>query len=93
MSGALLGLALAVPLMMLVACLWPAKRALVPGWLAIAPVPALLAALGAPDGELALPQALLGLRLALNTPAAVLLGCAALLWIAGGVYATAGQGR
>jgi formate hydrogenlyase subunit 3/multisubunit Na+/H+ antiporter MnhD subunit/outer membrane lipoprotein SlyB len=72
MSGALLGLALAVPLMMLVACLWPAKRALVP-----------------PDGELALPQALLGLRLALNTPAAVLLGCAALLWIAGGVYATA----
>jgi multicomponent Na+:H+ antiporter subunit A len=89
MSGALLGLALAVPLVMLVACLWPAKRAHLPGWLAVAPVPALLAALGAPDGELALPQALLGLRLALNTPAAVLLGCAALLWIAGGVYATA----
>jgi formate hydrogenlyase subunit 3/multisubunit Na+/H+ antiporter MnhD subunit len=89
MTGALLGLALAVPLVLLVACLWPAKRARVPGFLALAPVPALLAALGAPHGELALPQALLGLRLALDTPAALLLGCAALLWIVGGAYATA----
>jgi formate hydrogenlyase subunit 3/multisubunit Na+/H+ antiporter MnhD subunit/outer membrane lipoprotein SlyB len=88
-GGALLGLALAVPLVMLVACLWPAKRAMVPGWLAVAPVPALLAALGAPQGELALPQALLSLRLALDGPASVLLGCAALLWIVGGFYATA----
>jgi multicomponent Na+:H+ antiporter subunit A len=89
MSGLLLGLALAVPLVMLLACLWPAKRALVPGFLAFAPVPALLAAFGAPHGKLALPQALLGLQLALDTPAAVLLGCVALLWIVGGAYATA----
>ena len=57
--------------------------------LAFAPVPALAAALLASGGTLALPQALLRLRFALDVPGALLLGVAALLWIAGGAYASA----
>jgi formate hydrogenlyase subunit 3/multisubunit Na+/H+ antiporter MnhD subunit len=58
--------------------------------LPLAPVPALIAALVAPDGAtLVLPQTLLGLTLTLDTPGAMLLGTAALLWIAAGIYAHA----
>jgi formate hydrogenlyase subunit 3/multisubunit Na+/H+ antiporter MnhD subunit len=89
MSGALLGLALAVPLGMLAACLSPRARERMPAWLAVAPAPALLAALLAPGGAVALPPALLRIRLALDVPSAVLLGVAALLWMVGGLYATA----
>ena len=85
----LLGAALALPLAMLLACLSSRLRMRMPTLLAIAPVPALAAALLASGGTLALPQALLGLRFALDLPGALLLGVAALLWIAGGVYASA----
>jgi formate hydrogenlyase subunit 3/multisubunit Na+/H+ antiporter MnhD subunit len=89
MRGALLGLALAVPLALLASCLSARCRALMPGLLAVAPAPALLAALLGWGGVLVLPQALLGLTLALDGPGAVLLGAAAVLWIAGGAYAAA----
>ena len=59
-----------------------------PSLLAIAPVPALLAALLARGAALALPQVMLGLQFALDTPGALLLGVAALLWTAGGFYAS-----
>jgi multicomponent Na+:H+ antiporter subunit A len=89
MTGLLLGAALGVPLAMLVASLSPDLRARLPSLLVFAPVPALLAALLASGDTLALPQALLSIRLALDVPSAMLLGVAALLWIAGGQYAAA----
>ncbi len=88
-AEALLGAALGLPLAMLVACLSSRLRALMPALLAIAPVPALAAALLAVDRALALPQVLLRLRFALDVPGALLLGVAALLWIAAGSYASA----
>jgi formate hydrogenlyase subunit 3/multisubunit Na+/H+ antiporter MnhD subunit len=60
-----------------------------PVLLALAPVPALGAALLAHGGTIALPQALLGVTLALDVPGAILLGTAALLWTAAGLYAAA----
>ena len=88
-AGALLALSLATPLVMLAACVSPRFRARMPALLAIAPVPALAAALLAHGGAIALPQALLGVTLALDVPGAILLGTAALLWIAAGLYAAA----
>ncbi len=88
-AGALLGAALALPLGMLLACLSPQLKARMPALLALAPLPALAAALLAPGGALVLPPVLLSVRLALDVPGAILLGAAALLWIAGGRYATA----
>ena len=62
-----------------------------PALLAFAPLPALASALVAADGPaLVLPAALLGLSFALDMPGAILLGTAALLWIAAGAYAHAG---
>ena len=87
MIAVLLGLALVVPLAMLLACLAQAGRARMPDWLALAPVPALLAALVAPGASLTLPPGLLRIWLALDVPGAILLGVAALLWIAAAVYA------
>jgi formate hydrogenlyase subunit 3/multisubunit Na+/H+ antiporter MnhD subunit len=88
-AGTLLGAALALPLAMLLACLSSRLRALMPALLAIAPVPALAAALLGSGGTLALPQMLLLLRFTLDVPGALLLGVAALLWIAAGIYASA----
>ena len=88
-AGWLLGAALALPLAMLLACLSSRLRARMPALLAIAPVPALAAALLGSGGTLALPQILLRLRFALDVPGALLLGVAALLWIAAGIYAAA----
>ena len=88
-AGALLGAAIGLPLAMLLACLSPRLRARMPAWLAIAPVPALVASLAASGGTLALPPLLLRLRFALDMPGALLLGAAALLWIAAGSYAAA----
>jgi multicomponent Na+:H+ antiporter subunit A len=88
-GGALLGAAIGLPLAMLLACLSPRLRARMPALLAIAPVPALVAALLASGGTLALPPVLLRLRFALDVPGALLLGVAALLWIAAGSYASA----
>jgi multicomponent Na+:H+ antiporter subunit A len=87
-AGMLLGLALGLPLAMLFACLSPRLKAWMPTLLAYAPVPALAAALLAPRGMLELPPVLPGIRLALDVPGAMLLGVAALLWIAAGLYAT-----
>lgn len=87
-AGWLLGAALALPLAMLLACLSSRLRARMPALLAIAPVPALAAALLGSGGTLALPQMLLRLRFALDVPGALLLGTAALLWIAAGIYAS-----
>ena len=88
-EGALLGAALGLPLVMLLACLSSPLRARMPALLAIAPVPALTAALLATGGTLALPPMLLRLRFALDVPGALLLGVAALLWIVAGIYASA----
>jgi multicomponent Na+:H+ antiporter subunit A len=88
-AGALLGAAIGLPLVMLAACLSPRLRARMPAWLAIAPLPALAASLLASGGTLALPPVLLRLRFALDMPGALLLGVAALLWIAAGGYAAA----
>ncbi|HEY2616994.1 MAG TPA: complex I subunit 5 family protein [Acetobacteraceae bacterium] len=88
-AGMLLGAAIGLPLVMLLACLSPRLRARMPALLAVAPVPALVAALLASGGTLALPPLLLRLRFALDVPGALLLGVAALLWIAAGSYASA----
>jgi multicomponent Na+:H+ antiporter subunit A len=88
-AGALLGFALGLPLAMVLACLSPRLKARMPTLLAIAPLPALAAALLASGGMLELPPILPGLRLALDVPGAMLLGVAALLWTAAGLYASA----
>jgi len=88
-EGALLALTLAVPLALLVSCLSPRQRQRAPALLALAPAPALVAAIACSGGMIVLPGALLGLTLALDAPGAMLLGVAALLWIAAGLYASA----
>ena len=88
-AGALLAASLALPFAMLTACLSPYLRARMPALLAIAPVPALLAALLAPSGVLVLFPGPLRLTLALDVPGAILLGVAALLWVTAGLYASA----
>ncbi len=86
-AGLLLALTLVTPLAMLAACLSPRFRDRMPSLLPLAPIPGLLAALLARGGTVVLPYSLLRLTLALDTPGALLLGVAALLWIAAGVYA------
>ena len=89
-NAELLLLTVAVPLAMLAACLSVRVRDQMPTLLPLAPLPALLTAIVAADGStLVLPQALLGLTLAIDKSGAMLLGTAALLWIAAGVYAGA----
>jgi formate hydrogenlyase subunit 3/multisubunit Na+/H+ antiporter MnhD subunit len=89
-AAALLAVTLALPLAMLSACASRQLRDRMPALLALAPLPALAAALLAPGGStLVLPQALLGLTFVLDRPGAMLLGAAALLWTAAGAYAGA----
>jgi len=86
----LLAATLAAPSVMLVACLSGRFRERVPSLLALAPVPALIAALFTPNGTaLVLPEPPFRMTLAIDAPAAVLLGAAALLWILAGAYASA----
>jgi multicomponent Na+:H+ antiporter subunit A len=86
----LLAATLALPLAMLAACLSRHVRERMAMLLALAPLPAIAAALQAPDRPtLVLPKALLGLTFALDPPGAMLLGVVALLWSAAGVYAYA----
>ena len=76
------------PLALLLACTQPAVLRVMPRLLALAPVPALAAALlaaGAP--RLSIGGRPLELLFALDTPGALLLGVAALLWIAAGAFA------
>ena len=86
-AEALLAATLAAPLAMLLACLSRPLRDHMPALLALAPMPALVAALLAPSGMLALPQPFRA-TLALDVPGATLLGVAALLWIGAGAYAS-----
>ncbi|MCK8786247.1 complex I subunit 5 family protein [Roseomonas sp. NAR14] len=89
MSGALLVPMLLVPLGMALACL-AAPRARPLGWLVLAPLPALAAALLAADAPpLLFGPAAARIQLALDRPGALLLGGAALLWSAAGAYAAA----
>ena len=87
-AGTLLVATLAVPVGMLLACLSRRVRERMPALLGLAPVPGLAAALLAVDGPpLVLDEARLQFTLALDRPGAMLLGVAALLWIAAGIYA------
>jgi len=90
-SGAAQGWLIATwawPLALLLACAWPVARRLMPRLLALAPLPALAAALlaaGAPRVSIGgLPLELL---FGLDAPGALLLGVASLLWVAAGAYA------
>ena len=81
--------ALALPVVMLLACLLRPVRKLMPGWLWLGPVPALAAAcldVGGPPWVLN--WAPYRLMIALDFPGAILLGTAALLWIAAGFFAS-----
>jgi formate hydrogenlyase subunit 3/multisubunit Na+/H+ antiporter MnhD subunit len=77
---------LAVPALMLLACVAWRLRARIPDLLGLAPLPGLAAALVAYDGRLVLDETR-QIGLALDPPAALLLGVAALLWSAAGLYA------
>jgi formate hydrogenlyase subunit 3/multisubunit Na+/H+ antiporter MnhD subunit len=73
---------------MLLACISPAARRAMPRLLALAPLPALAAALLGPGtSPAAIGGGPLELLFALDAPGALLLGVASLLWIAAGAYA------
>lgn len=83
----LLAGALLVPLGMLLACLWPAALGRMLPYLPFAPVPALAAVfLFEDDFPLQVGSARVHLSFALDLPGALLLGSAALLWLASGAY-------
>lgn len=84
----LLATALALPLGLLLACLCSGARKRMSSLLAVAALPALAAALfAARDIPFSLGTARLRLTFLLDVPGAMLLGVAALLWIASGAYA------
>ena len=84
----LLAAAIVVPLGMLLACLWPGALNRMPSYLPFAPMPALAAVFLVTDGSpLLVGSTRLHLSFALDLPGALLLGVAALLWIASGAYA------
>lgn len=83
-----LATAMAVPLVMLLACVWPRLRRPMSALFVVAPLPALAAALFArSDSALIVGNAGYALTLALDAPGAVLLVAAALLWSLSGLYA------
>jgi multicomponent Na+:H+ antiporter subunit A len=91
-TAALLAATLALPLVLLAACLAPSLRARMTDWLALAPLPALAAARFGTVGEpLTIGAGFYRATLVLDAPGAVLLGVAALLWIAAGAYAATYQ--
>ena len=77
-----------LPLALLLACCWrPLREGMLP-WLAVAPLPGLLTAFFAAHGELLmLGNERLPLALEIDRAGGLLLGVAALLWMAGGWYA------
>jgi len=88
-ATALLAGSLAVPVAMLLACVFRRARHHMPSLLALAPLPALAAALlVSPGTMLVLPEPPFRMTLALDAPGAMLLGVSALLWIAAGAYAS-----
>lgn len=85
---ALLGVALLSPPALLLACVSRRARQRIPALLALAPLPALAAALFGVEGtELAVGSGHLRVRFVLDLPGRALLGTAALLWSAAGAYA------
>jgi formate hydrogenlyase subunit 3/multisubunit Na+/H+ antiporter MnhD subunit len=85
----LLAGSLATPLVMLLACVFRRARHHMPSLLALAPLPALAAALlVSPGTMLVLPEPPFRMTLALDAPGAMLLGVSALLWSAAGAYAS-----
>ena len=88
-ATALLAGSLAAPVAMLLACVFRRARHHMPSLLALAPLPALAAALlVSPGTMLVLPEPPFRMTLALDGPGAMLLGVSALLWIAAGAYAS-----
>lgn len=89
-ASTLLASALAVPFAMMALALSRRGTGHTANLLPLAPLPALLAAMMVPeDTSVVLPQALLGLRITIDKPGAMLLGAASLLWSAGGIWARA----
>ncbi|MCX5540685.1 proton-conducting transporter membrane subunit [Paraburkholderia sp. CNPSo 3076] len=73
---------------MLLLCASATIRRRLPSWFAIAPLPALAAAVGASPSEMfVLGNSRFALRFAIDMPGALLLGTAALLWLFAGIYA------
>jgi multicomponent Na+:H+ antiporter subunit A len=88
LEGVLLVAALATPLAMLAACISRRLRERICGWLAVAPLPGLAAALASSNkAPLVKFPPPFRMTLSLDRPAAVLLGTAALLWVLAGAYA------
>lgn len=86
-QGLLLVATIAFPLVLLAACVDARVRKSGRLLLLIAPLPGLMSAIALPVGtSVQLPDVLLGLSFILDRPGALLLGAAALLWIAAGVY-------
>jgi formate hydrogenlyase subunit 3/multisubunit Na+/H+ antiporter MnhD subunit len=84
----LVPLALGVPLLLLLACAFPRLRRRLPALFALAPLPALAAALLAgAEPDLVLGNAAFALTFALDAPGAMLLGVASVLWSLAGAYA------
>lgn len=87
-TAMLLPAALALPIGMLLICFFSYARRRMPPLLVLAPVPALVAALlTVGEAPLTMPEALYRATLALDVPGAMLLGTAAILWMAAAVYA------
>jgi formate hydrogenlyase subunit 3/multisubunit Na+/H+ antiporter MnhD subunit len=87
-STALLCAALGLPALLLLACASRPLRMRMPALFAVAPLPALAAALLAGDGAtLALGNGRFALRFGLDAPGAMLLAVAAVLWALSGCYA------
>src|SRR5271154_2611850 len=88
MSAILLATAVGFPLLLLLASSGQSLRRRMPSLFAIAPVPALAAAVFAPRGTmLTFGHGPCALRFSLDVPGAILLGTAAALWIFAGLYA------
>ncbi len=87
-SQILLGTAMGLPLILLLACASARLRRRMAALFVIAPLPALAAALCAGhESMLVLGNARFALRFALDLPGAMLLGCAAVLWALAGIFA------
>lgn len=82
-----------LPALMLLALVWPVTRGRVMGALWLAPLPALLIAPLAIGTSLVFYPGGIRITLLLDAPGALLLGGAALLWSAAGVFARAQMGK
>jgi formate hydrogenlyase subunit 3/multisubunit Na+/H+ antiporter MnhD subunit len=82
----LLVASVAAPLLLAACCVSDRLRKSAASFLVFAPLPALLAAVLAPEGHFVQLPAPLRLKLQLDGPGAILLGSSALLWSAAGAY-------